>query len=64
MLGTLAGIALVYIAAVPLASIFENPLVGFPALTIVLAGLIAGMRLPLGLPAGLMAIALGTAIGL
>ncbi|MGE0488736.1 MAG: xanthine/uracil/vitamin C permease [Vulcanimicrobiota bacterium] len=64
MLGTLAGIALVYIAAVPLASIFENPMVGFPALTIVLAGLIAGMRLPLGLPAGLMAIALGTAIGL
>ncbi|MCA9776380.1 MAG: xanthine/uracil/vitamin C permease [Candidatus Eremiobacteraeota bacterium] len=64
MLGTLAGIALVYIATVPLASILEHPLVGLPALGIVLAGLIAGLRLPFGLPAGLVAIVLGSAIGL
>lgn len=64
MLGTLAGIALVYIATVPLAAIMEHPLVGFPALGIVLAGLIAGLRLPLGLPAGLVAIIVGTGIGL
>lgn len=63
MLGTLAGIALVFIATVPLAKIFEDPLVGFPALAIVFLGLIGGHRLPLGLPAGLMALVVGTAIG-
>lgn len=64
MLGTLAGIALVYITAVPMASIMEHPLVGLPALAIVLAGLIAGLTLPFRLPAGLVAIALGCGIGL
>lgn len=64
MLGTLAGIALVWIGAVPLAEIFEMPLVGFPALAIVFAGLVAGLRLPFGVPAGLAAIAVGTAIAL
>ena len=64
MLGTLAGIALVYIATVPLADIMEHPLVGLPAVGIVLAGLVAGLRLPFGLPAGLVAIVLGSGIGL
>lgn len=64
MLGTLAGIALAYIATVPLAAIMEHPLVGIPALGIVLAGLVAGLKLPGGLPAGLVAICLGCGIGL
>lgn len=64
MLGTLAGIALVYIAAVPFASLFEHPLIGFPALALVLVGLVAGRRLPGGVPAGLAAIVVGTVIGL
>jgi AGZA family xanthine/uracil permease-like MFS transporter len=62
MLGTLAGIALVFIAVVPLAAIFELPLVGLPAMAIVLVGLVAGRRLPFGVPAGLLAIVVGTAI--
>lgn len=64
MLGTLAGIALAYIATVPLASIMEHPLVGLPALGVVLAGLVAGLRLPKNLPAGLVAIVLGSLVGL
>ena len=64
MLGTLAGIALVYIASVPLADIMEHPLIGLPALGVVLAGLIAGLKLPMRLPAGLVAIVLGCGIGL
>jgi AGZA family xanthine/uracil permease-like MFS transporter len=64
MLGTLAGIALVYIATVPLAAIMEHPLVGLPALAVVMAGLIAGLKLPIKLPAGLVAIVLGCGIGL
>ncbi|MDZ7269104.1 MAG: solute carrier family 23 protein [candidate division KSB1 bacterium] len=64
MLGTLAGIALVWIAAVPCALIFENPTVGLPALVIILLGLIGFYRLPFGLPAGLVAIILGVAMAL
>jgi AGZA family xanthine/uracil permease-like MFS transporter len=63
MLGTLAGIAIVWIATVPLAKIFENPLVGFASLMIVLAGLVAGIKMPLRLPAGLIAIIVGTIVG-
>jgi len=64
MLGTLAGIAVVWIATVPLAEIFEHAAVGFPALAIILVGLVPGVRLPWGVPAGLAAIVLGTAIAL
>jgi len=63
MLGTLAGIAIVWIATVPLAKIFENPLVGFASLMIVLAGLVAGVKMPFRLPAGLIAIVVGTVVG-
>ncbi len=63
MLGTLAGIAIVWIATVPLAKIFENPLVGFASLMIVLAGLVAGIKMPFRLPAGLIAIIVGTFVG-
>lgn len=63
MLGTLAGIALVWIATVPLAEVFEHPIIGFASLGIVFAGLVALYRLPFGVPAGLAAIVVGTAIG-
>ena len=62
MLGTLAGIALVWIAAVPLAEIYEHPLIGFPALIIIVVGLVARRRLAGPVPAGLLAIAAGTGI--
>ncbi len=64
MLGTLAGIALVYIGTVPLAEIFEDPIIAFPVLAIVFVGLVAGVRLPFGAPAGLVAILVGTGIAL
>ena len=64
MLGTLAGIALVWIGTVPLAEIFEHPVIAFPALAIVFVGLVARARLPFGLPAGLVAIVVGTVIAL
>ena len=64
MLGTLAGIAVVWIATVPLAEIMEHPIVGFASLTIIVMGLVGGIRLPKNLPVGLVAIALGTIIAL
>jgi len=63
MLGTLAGIALVWIATVPLAEVFEHPLIGFASMAVIFAGLVAMYRLPLGIPAGLAAIVIGTLIG-
>ncbi len=63
MLGTLAGIAIVWIGTVPMAIVFENPLIGFVSLIIMFAGLVAGVRLPFKMPAGLLAIIVGTIIG-
>jgi AGZA family xanthine/uracil permease-like MFS transporter len=63
MLGTLGGIAIVWIATVPFAEIFEHPVVGFISLAIILAGLVARVSLPWGMPAGLVAIIIGSAIG-
>lgn len=62
MLGTLCGIALVFIGTVPLASIFEQPLVGFASLTIILWGLVGRFRLPFNIPAGLLALLVGTVV--
>lgn len=36
MLGTLCGIALVFIGTVPLATVFEDPFVGFASMIIIL----------------------------
>ncbi|WP_281857272.1 xanthine/uracil/vitamin C permease [Litoreibacter halocynthiae] len=64
MLGTLCGIALVFIGSVPLATVFEHPLIGFTSLLFILWGLIGRFRLPGNLPAGLVAIAVGTVIAI
>ncbi len=64
MLGTLCGIALVFIGSVPLAIVFENPIVGFASMAIILWGLVGRFRLPMNLPAGLVALAIGTVIAL
>lgn len=63
MLGSLAGIALVFIATIPLAEIYEHPIIGFSSIAITFFGLIGLRRLPFNIPAGLFAIMLGTAIG-
>ncbi|MBW1635118.1 MAG: xanthine/uracil/vitamin C permease [Deltaproteobacteria bacterium] len=64
MLGTLCGIALVFIGVVPLTMIFEDPIIGFVSLTIVMWGLVGRFKLPFNLPAGLLALVAGTVIAL
>lgn len=64
ILGTMAGVALVWIAMVPAAIIFANPLVGLPCLFIVLLGLAGNHRFPFKLPVGLIVVVLGAALGL
>ncbi|MFD3188751.1 xanthine/uracil/vitamin C permease [Sedimentitalea sp. HM32M-2] len=64
MLGTLCGIALVFIGTVPLATVFEDPLIGFASMIIILWGLVGRFRLPFNIPAGLLALGVGTAVAL
>ncbi|MGB5985384.1 MAG: hypothetical protein WBG37_08775 [Desulfobacterales bacterium] len=64
MLGTLCGIALVFIGTVPLTMVFEEPMIGFVSLAIVMWGLVGRFKLPFNIPAGLLALMAGTAIAL
>lgn len=60
LLGSLAGLAVTYIAMNPMGTIYSTPYIGLFTLVIVLAGWIANKKLPGNIPAGLFAIALGT----
>lgn len=62
LLGSLAGIGLALIGAIPLVDIFGMPIVGLVALGIVLSTLVAEIRLPWKVPGVLAAIAIGTAL--
>jgi AGZA family xanthine/uracil permease-like MFS transporter len=64
LLGTVAGVAIVWIAVIPSAIAFANPLIGLPALFVVLLGLVGRFRFPFRLPAGLVAMGLGIFLGL
>ncbi|SEN49610.1 putative MFS transporter, AGZA family, xanthine/uracil permease [Amphibacillus marinus] len=59
LLGSLAGIALTFIAMNPMGAIFTTPYIGLLTLVIVLGGWIAHKKLPGNLPAGLLAIIIG-----
>ncbi len=48
----------------PLATIFENPFVGFASMIIILWGLVGRFRLPYNIPAGLLALGVGTLVAL
>nr|VFJ43081.1 MAG: putative MFS transporter, AGZA family, xanthine/uracil permease [Candidatus Kentron sp. DK] len=62
MLGTLAGIAITFIAMKPTLGIWENPLIGFVPMTIILIGFVARVAMPLHVPVGLLAVVAGTVI--
>ncbi len=62
MLGTLCGIALVFIGTVPFAEVFEDPIIGFVSMLIIVWGLVGRYKLPFNLPAGLVALLVGTLI--
>ena len=62
LLGSLAAIAVVLISFIPMVDMTVNPIVGFSALAIVLATLIARQKLPLGIPGALGAVLVGTCL--
>lgn len=59
LLGSLAGIALTYIAMNPMGEIFATPYIGLLTLAIILAGWFAHKKMPGNIPAGLAAILIG-----
>src|SRR5512138_280844 len=61
LLGSIAAVALLLIAYLPLLKLFASPVVGFLSLGIVLVTLIARLKLPFRLPGALAGILCGTA---
>jgi AGZA family xanthine/uracil permease-like MFS transporter len=62
LLGSLAAIALVLIAFLPLLEIVSQPLVGFVSLAVLLTTLVARIPAPGGLPGTLLALLAGSAV--
>jgi AGZA family xanthine/uracil permease-like MFS transporter len=62
LLGSIAGVAILLIAYLPMLKIFRDPLTGMVALLVLLLGLMGGVRMPLGLPAAFAAVLAGTIV--
>ena len=62
MLGSLAGLALTFIAMNPIGEVFTTPYIGLVTFAIVIVGWLAHKKFPGDIPAGLMAIIIGTLV--
>ena len=62
LLGSLAAIALLLIAFIPLMELASSPIVGFASLVIVLVTLIGRQKLPLNIPGALGAVLIGVVL--
>lgn len=60
LLGSIAAVALLLIAYLPLLKLFASPIVGFLSLAVVLASLTARIKLPFHLPGALAGMLVGT----
>ena len=63
MLGTLAGVALTYIAMAPAFQAFDVAWLGLVAFGIICFGWLGSVKMPFKIPAGLLAIIVGTILG-
>lgn len=63
LLGSLAGLAITFIAMAPAANVFSKPVIGFTCLAILIVGWLANKKLPFNIPAGFLAIVVGTILG-
>jgi AGZA family xanthine/uracil permease-like MFS transporter len=62
LLGSIAGVAILLIAFLPMLKLLREPLVGMLTLGILLLALIGGVRMPFGLPGAFAAVLAGTAV--
>jgi AGZA family xanthine/uracil permease-like MFS transporter len=59
LLGSIAGVAILLIAFLPMLKILSDPLVGMVALIVLLLALVGGVRMPFGVPGAFAAVAAG-----
>jgi adenine/guanine/hypoxanthine permease len=62
LLGSIAGVAILLIAFLPMLKILRDPLVGLVALFVLLLTLVGGVRMPFGMPGALAALVAGVAV--
>jgi len=62
LLGSIAGVAILLIAYLPMLKILREPLTGLVALVILLLGLMGGVRMPFGMPAAFAAVLAGVVV--
>jgi AGZA family xanthine/uracil permease-like MFS transporter len=62
LLGSIAGVAMLLIAFLPMLKVLRDPLVGLVALVVLLLVLLGGVRMPLGIPGAFAAVLVGAAI--
>jgi len=62
LLGSIAGVAVLLIAYLPMLKIFREPLTGLVALMVLLLGLMGGVRMPFGLPSAFAAVLAGVIV--
>jgi AGZA family xanthine/uracil permease-like MFS transporter len=62
LLGSIAGVAVLLIAFLPMLKLLRDPLVGLVALGLLLLALLGGVRMPFGLPGAFAAVLAGTVI--
>src|SRR2546427_530201 len=62
LLGSIAGVAILLIAFLPMLKILRDPLVGLVALLVLLLGLFGRVRMPLGVPGAFAAVLAGPAL--
>jgi adenine/guanine/hypoxanthine permease len=62
LLGSIAGVAILLIAFLPMLKIMRDPLVGLVALTILLLALLGGLRMPFGVPGAFAAVLAGAVV--
>jgi hypothetical protein len=62
LLGSIAGVAILLIAYLPMLKIFHEPLAGLVALLVLFLGLFARVRMPFGMPSALAAVLAGLAV--
>jgi AGZA family xanthine/uracil permease-like MFS transporter len=62
LLGSIAGVAILLIAFLPMLKVLREPLVGLVALGVLLLALLGGVRMPLVLPGAFAAVLAGTVV--
>lgn len=62
LLGSIAGVAILLIAFLPSLKVMRDPVVGLPALVVLLLALLGRARMPLGVPGAFAAVLVGAAI--